>query len=851
MARSIGSRIKQSISNWRSTYGGNVASTYRDVTGTSPTIPSGGSNQARDTQGNIVSGGSGGATSGGGGGGPQPPAPQGPTQAEINKALAEESKKKGSSLSSAEVKKITKGFTVSEQVSSKISGGETIKPNLPYGQDKIIYNKGGISNAFSFGGERTTNAITYGNPPFFSKSESERLIKKGVPKTFITVQSDNPAEAVEEGAFIGGLGLRQAVNPLDPAIKTSGSTIFNIEQAYLGEEYYKTYKNIKTKFRDDPFSFQGQEGVTYSKTDTQETIGLTSSYFDNQFKNVQKIAKEKSELSFKSLPTSTRTRLNLGGFAVGIGQVGTGALEFGGTLIGNLGTQLYTKEKFENRSILGPQLKIGGDLGKVQTLPKRGSEIAGNILGTTTLIYAGSSNIIGNIKQFGAKRGLIKVAEGFSPIRIKSGIYTPKITSKTEIEGFSLELQKGGKTYTEFIGAEKGFPDLKIGVKQVSGKGGGYSFTKVSSPAYKYEFGDLTKGYTSADYFSTFTGKPTGNIGFTGTSYTTPLIQTYAFSDKATINLFANKPIKTDFAGLRDFFPNQKKAFAFTSGERVYGFERTDPFIAEFRGVRGFKSQVRGIGLRYNLPQTETTSSFTSFQGGGTKTPFSKTFGVLESPKTTFGIQGVSSLNKITLPSTTIKSSGGVIPLISNQRVISNKINVPFIKQVTRTIQKPKGQSILIQEPLIDKKFNTFDRLSLLSPTKTKQSYTNIVMQRPRFNQGITGLNKQSSIIAQVSRQSSKLNTKQRQRQVSQNQLIRPQTPFFTFNTNYTPSFGIPLFPFRLPSGSSRKKRSKSQRFKQPTKYQPSFTASALGITAKKTPKSILSGGFRLRPVIQ
>ena len=56
--------------------------------------------------------------------------------------------------------------------------------------------------------------------------------------------------------------------------------------------------------------------------------------------------------------------------------------------------------------------------------------------------------------------------------------------------------------------------------------------------------------------------------------------------------------------------------------------------------------------------------------------------------------------------------------------------------------------------------------------------------------------------------------------------------------------FGLPKPP--LPSFD--KSRRKPQRFKQQTRYQPSFTASALRITSPKLPGIV---GVSVRPIIQ
>lgn len=172
-----------------------------------------------------------------------------------------------------------------------------------------------------------------------------------------------------------------------------------------------------------------------------------------------------------------------------------------------------------------------------------------------------------------------------------------------------------------------------------------------------------------------------------------------------------------------------------------------------------------------------------------------------------------------------VKSGTGKNPLLTKQSTIlkterfsplvSNAL-IPQFVEIARTgiRTKTKNRSILGTSSL--------GRTDVLSPSKTTSLFQS--NQTPQL--------KQKSIQRQIQKTGLAIPT------------LSPVVPYGLSNT-----FGFPGLNFPpLPSFTGRQTRRKSQRRKQRTAYQPSFTATILNIRARKTP--LYGGGFQIRPII-
>jgi len=657
-------------------------------------------------------------------------------------------------------------------------------------------------------GERDSSAISRGLPEFVTTGEAEQLRREGVPETFIEVKRDvSPSQAIETGAFFGGLGLQRATSP---TLKTRGVTIFNIEQAEIAKESFARFGDIKSQFELDPKSFVGEEGVIAKvKEGEVEEITLTSEFFEKEFADIPSLAKKRAREKFEGLPSGVQTKLQLGGFAVGGGQALIGVPEFGGTLATSLGVQTFKEGDLKKDR----GFKFGGSLGEIATLPKGISEYSGMVAVGTPFLLLGSGGIRANIKELGFRKGLIESASGLSPLRIKP-IITPKITEQFDV--LSFEKQVGGKTFTTTIGTQKGYKDIQIFSEQLAGQKGGIQVTTLKTPVFEFRGGDLTRGIQTQKFFTAFEGKPTGKFGFTGMEGTIPLFRSFAFPKKSNIDIFlGQKPILTEFSGLRK--PVGEKAFVFISGEKIFGFTKTGvrigggkPTRRFFEIAKGFKPQIRGVGFT-QASSSKTDAGFTAFGKGKQVTPFSKTF-----VKQTTQFSGISGITKLKPPKLD-SGVGGIVGGVGGASVVTG-LRTTKISPIVTTRQIPQQFQTEITKP----KFVTGAR------TITKQP--------------------QRAIETQVFKLDVGLKTKQSQKLKQQLDFAQPKQTITTPQRFGFRDFGLPfgfIPPIVIPFGFGEKKR-KAPKTRRAFKKTPTFfgaIAPEFGFEVLKPPKEFEKSG--------
>lgn len=713
--------------------------------------------------------------------------------------------------------------------------------------------------------------------PFVVTQEERKMIESrgGTTLPIFTLQAKTPSEIDIEAPFLSGLD----VSAIDTQFITRGEFESNIQQIRFAEEgagislgVSREVKKIKKEFKTDPESFIGRKGVDVLETEGSKTITLTEGFFKDlpSFKRAEKFgekftpggvlteqASKESLLGakkeFASLGRGQRVKASASEFRTGLLKTGIGFAEGTIELAASLGTRTMTKEELKETSFTdrlfgtGLDVSLGKGARKIQATPQVQSSVAftekplifvGEAIlerpSTTIPIAVGATVGIGlgvgalkNVRALGFKTGAAESLKIFSPLRIKGTTFAPKITKDTRFVGKTVEVIKDGKTISAFRGQEVGFKDIKLNIDQVSFAKGGVARTRLTTPEFQYLGGKLTQGVRTTEFATLFEGKPVGEFGFRGTSFTIPRGTAFAQPgfDEGIVGEFtkfaARKPVVQEFAGLSQTSPKFKNLFRFTGGERVSGFERTDPFFAEFKSVSGFRPQVSGIGLRTTAPSKPGVSEFRVIKGGGTKTPLSSTFGqqakiITQPPKPI--ISGVVDITPVTLTPATAFSRGALFP--------------PF----QRTIQDTKtGVKIIQQEaPRLD----------------TKQLAARIqaprVIQRPttRFASATAITPVQAQVQRQGQIERTRLRTTQQQIQVPQAITARG---LFTSQAKTIGGGGIIIPPF-IPRPFFRQRRAGTQISKQPTQFQSSLTSNVFGITATSRP--ILAGSFSLRPII-
>jgi hypothetical protein len=338
------------------------------------------------------------------------------------------------------------------------------------------------------------------------------------------------------------------------------------------------------------------------------------------------------------------------------------------------------------------------------------------------------------------------------------------------------------------------------------------------------QFNIGSKGFS----FNLLGDKVSGSLG---SSTLIPKSSTGAYYTQGTslknINRQLLKNVKVDNVYYKDYFggislKKDKDFYVFKGGKiKSFDIQTTQPSGIEV----DFGLKDSGVMKVIRL-DSQKDRGFSFVSGSGTKSS-QEYIKNLYSPQISSNIlkqSQTASFKSITAPS----FSGTLSPVISELTpTISKKEQINILSSPTTL----KNQRQLQQSFLSSK---------TISPLKTRSStqLTSLTKQRQL----------QSPLQSQIQRTGLKTKTLTKQT----TRLINPLSPnlnipYLTPNIKVPPGFGLPLIPFA--ELSERTKRTKTQRRKQKTKYQPSFTASILNIKAKKVPL-LAPGGLQLRPII-
>jgi len=618
---------------------------------------------------------------------------------------------------------------------------------------------------------RDTSLEKTGGLYYVTPTEAEGIRKAGGTREPVwEIESKTPYEIIDiESKYTGspkisavnlGYGISRGQfesNKLQINLAKEG---FRVEQ-----EIRKDIEKVSREFQENPESFKGEIGfieevseegeVTYS-LDIDKYIKNLSSYkklekYQEQFteegtlkpevytKKLKEVKKDFMSLGKKERVLGATAETQLAFFNLPI-RTAEGLITFGS----KLGVQTFKKDDERNwyGGVKGKDFKFGGIAGRITNIPsvqpsyeftKQPLKYIGETITTRPSVtfpvglgvavgYGLGKGAISNIKGYGLTTGTLETLKYFSPLRIKSTLFYPEVTGATKFVGKSIQLEKGGKTFTKYVGAEKGFPEIKLETYQLAGSKGGVGISTIQTPQFTYLGGELTKGVRTSSFLSSFTGEQVGNIGFVGTSKTIPLYSSVI--DVKGLGrldiLTGQKPTTTKFSGVSQKFPETENIFAFTSGEKLFGFEKTSGLLdlSEYETISGFQPQVSGLGIKFKFPSAEGTD-VKIIRGSGTKTPFSKTFTTptetLITPKFEF-----PKVDIITTPPTTNIFS---TPLISQS----------LIPTSFKTLEKDEQESFSRFGSLgvLDTKFKTGQETKDEQKTKPMSSLLTGTLSKP------------------------------------------------------------------------------------------------------------------------
>ena len=561
---------------------------------------------------------------------------------------------------------------------------------------------------------------------------------------------------------------------------------------------------------------------------------------------------KEAKSSFEGLEKPTRIKATMGEVQLAFMKTGVGFAEAGISFGSQLSVRTFKEGKIESPKFyfksteemmrtpsVQPSYKWHEDPAKwfgeaITTRPALTMPI-GAAAGLGYGIVKGG---IGAVKTYGFKTGVIETTKYFSPLRIKSTVFAPKITAKTKFTGKAVEITKAGKITQVYKGHEVGFKDIKLYSEQVSVKGMGVGRTVITTPEFHYVAGKLTMGGRGTEFATFFAGKPTGEIGFKGKAITKPMTTLFAEPTikgyKGGIKFLETAPYtKTEFRGLYQPSPKDPKVFRFVSGEPVSGFERVSKFFGEYKYVRGFRPQVSGTGYKIDMtkPSVDSKSWIKMFRGAGkvdAKGSFQKLYGVTTTP--VIDTKAVSQVSKMVsgagaslLPATKLPVTKQVLGKGLIQETKLKPITKTYFPPITTTITKTKTRG------------------KYFTPTRTTLAPVLAPIEKTKLGLGFA----QPQVLKEKQRY--KLKTKQLFKQT-----FRFPKPTITIPSGFGfgEPFSFPLLP-RL-RGARGKRKKKGVRPTRKTKYVPTIAAMTYKFTAPKIPRGYIygAGGIIRRPQI-
>jgi len=739
------------------------------------------------------------------------------------------------------------------------------------------YKSSGSSSKGSSGGELSSSQISPGETgtggSLFFMTPKEASSYKGVQPVW-SVQSLKPREALEIEPTWSGVARQGTKTDFSkssfgelPKGEHERNTYFidSAQEGFQKEKAFLTdYNQISQAFKTSPQKFSGEKGFESLSTKGGITYSLSSEYFENipSYKNYASMFNEKGILEFggnsfkESLPSirkefhkkpfSVQAKSYWGQALVGGSQFTLGALDFAKAVIPK--QAFYIKDGAKLNKVSSPSISSSMDWSSnIMSIPTSTSTFkftsnplkwigetaierpgaSVKILGSEAMGYGLVKGGVKNIKTLGFKEGIPETLSFVTPLRIKSGLFTPSSSEKYDLKTF--EMTKGGSSSQVSWGKSQDFGinvwSVQTGVK--SGK-----INKITSatamdniPFAEFKGGKLSFGKTklSSVSFSEATGSPIGKgMGSKLNSYT--FYKSPKFGQGVSYR-------NIDFGYRENFMTTPKfDSFGYFGGEgkaikgdlfEMNKFTGKSTKSGEFSKPY-FDPKVRGFG--FNIKSIEKVSPGTQtikvFTGGGKK------------------------------------SSGDFLKnMYKDSLVVVQKSKSP-----SYNLPKPKSTSVLkLKTPTV----TGIENIPLLKVKKSGLGYSSYQSLKPAtslktspvsmFSPGL--LPNLKSVQGTTPIESLKINSVLKQgatqKAVSVYQSISPPS---SFKFPIAPIVPIGLFPLLIPPIRPQARRSyggKAIGGKELRGYTPSFTAFIYNIKGKKTLPSFGGKytGFEIRKI--
>jgi len=496
----------------------------------------------------------------------------------------------------------TNSTVIGSELKSKLNKIETgdsgykLYPNKPTKSKRLI----AVGDNFKQE-ERGALVVTH--------NEANQLKNSTLP--YWELKSSNERDLITESHFAGS--VRQTSRP----IRTRGTFEFNTANIIEGKEQFNQYKKIISEFEKKPESFANEVGVTTNQKNDSITYSLNNEYFDKNIDN-NKIRKDSlinAKNKFKSLSTNKRIGLNLNSFAISVTQGVLGLGEMAGTFATNMGVQTFKKEDFgKSRNFHFGSNTIAGriiSMPSVQStttfrenplnyIKQKGlsSDTLGKVALFAPMIADGVISTVKGVRAYGLKTGLSDTLSGFSPLRLKNGIYAESISKSTKLKITSAKNTKNGVTNRAYSGSPFGESNIKLSgfekTSTIKGKTIGGGLTTTENPYIK-----ISGGGSGVDtgIINTINSYEIGNLK-TGTG----------FLSRGTKDL---KLIKSELKGGSSISTISKGSTIYTSDNGVTIFSNPN---------KGYKIRTGSLGTEKN--------GVTSFVSGRTKPIYKTIFDV-------------------------------------------------------------------------------------------------------------------------------------------------------------------------------------------------------------------------------
>lgn len=349
---------------------------------------------------------------------------------------------------------------------------------------EIPFEESALARDIGFVETPLSKAVRERQKPLFQVGDTADFLsseERGLPivtakerAELIGVEPKPVFDVPEKVSFIGGAEVGIVASQIGvPAVLRGASkeqfetvrTSIGVAQEFLKQqgEFQREASQIISEFRQRPQEFIGKEGVEVEETERGKLITLQPEFFKKleSFKDLEKFENElvlrdiqkeqliKAREEFKQLPKKEQIKLKAGSLGIGVGQLGVGVVEFAGGLLASGGVRGVRKEELPKtvlEHIIPPdvdlqikpfqklktirefKLKEFGEEGFVKELVTERSSALTRTFGTVGLIGLTAGGTIKTIRLSGLKAGVRETVSLVSPLRIRSGVFAPRIT---------------------------------------------------------------------------------------------------------------------------------------------------------------------------------------------------------------------------------------------------------------------------------------------------------------------------------------------------------------------------------------------------------------------------------------